>query len=68
MRIRKGDAYLISSLLVLIAYIIATFVTSSITFYDATMAAFVAIAGMFIGGNVVDNRMKGKYFQEGLKD
>lgn len=63
-KITKGKAFVISTLSALIVHgtaLLAGFDASS-----ATLTALVVIAGGYIGFNVVDNGVKGKFYQEGL--
>jgi hypothetical protein len=63
-KITKGKAFVISTIAALVVHgsaLLAGYDASS-----ATLTALVVIAGGYIGFNVVDNGIKGKFYQEGL--
>ena len=66
MKINKGRAFLIST-----ASILAIQLGSFIVGFDtvsASLTALVSLASMYIIGNVADNGVKGKFYNEGLKE
>jgi hypothetical protein len=69
-KIKKGDAFVISEGVVLLVYVIAVCVTRGDVsgYIGAVLAAIVGIATAFIAGNVADNGVKGANYQQGLAD
>jgi hypothetical protein len=66
MKVTKGRAFVYSLISIMGVYII------SAVFFKAgsegpAFTAIVALASMYILGNVADNGVKGKFFNEGLK-
>jgi len=63
-RVTKGGAFLYALLALLVITLTGLYlghdpVTEALT-------SIVALATVYIGGNVADNGVKGKYYQEGL--
>ena len=73
MKVTKGHAFLIACLLIVL---LTAFMVMVVALQDranvvlsiagAAIAGLVSVAIGFIGGNVVDNGVKGKYYQEKL--
>ncbi len=67
MRVSKGKAFLLSLVSILAISLGALFFGADEEgVAQAGLTAVVALATVFITGNVADNGVKGKYFQEGL--
>jgi len=65
-KVTKGHAFLYA----LLALLVTTLGGLALGLDPVTEAltAIVALTTAYIGGNVVDNGVKGKYYQEGLND
>jgi len=65
MKITKGKAFVYSLLAILVIYLVSAVIFKADSEGPA-MTAVVALASMYIVGNVADNGVKGKFFQDGL--
>lgn len=72
MTIKKGDAFLVAEGAILFVHITTLNAYRGLAdpapFVGAVLTSIVAVASMFIVGNVADNGVKGKFFNAGLQD
>lgn len=65
MKLTKGRAYLVSTTASLVVGVVA--MAFGYDSSGATLAAIVSISVAYIGGNVADNGVKGRYFNKELE-
>lgn len=65
-KVTKGGAFLLSLLAIFVISMVG--LTLGLDTIDASFIAIVGLTTTYITGNVVDNGVKGKYYQEGLKE
>ena len=66
MAVKKGEAFAIVHFTLAIMACGSVLLNMASEIWPALITGMVANATVFIGGNVTDNTMKGKYFNEGL--
>ena len=65
MRVTKGNAWLTSLTTIILLFIVA-YTFGWRNHYEATITAIVSLTALFFVGNVADNGVKGKFFNEQL--
>lgn len=65
MKVTKGSAWLTSLTAIVFLFLIA-YTLGWRNHYEATITAIVSLTALFFVGNVADNGVKGKFFNEKL--
>ena len=65
MKVTKGNAWLTSLVTICTLYLVA-YTLGLRNHYEATIMAIVSLTALFFVGNVADNGVKGKFFNEKL--
>jgi hypothetical protein len=65
--LKKSQAYLLSLFSVITVFVFSVFMKAAVdSIYSATLTAIVGLTLAYIGGNVADNGVKGKFYNPNL--
>lgn len=65
--LKKAQAYLLGLFSVIMVFVFSVFMKATIdSIYSATLTAIVGLTMAYIGGNVADNGVKGKFYNPNL--
>jgi len=65
--LKKAQAYLIGLFSVIMVFVFSVFMKAAIdSIYSATLTAIVGLTVAYIGGNVADNGVKGRFYNPAL--